>query len=176
MSVMLNLINIIYKKTLKKEDITSWEFFQQDEYKESFWKIVDLYDTTYLRRAIPPMDEFTTGVVKHLQKQGHEIFIVTMNLPKCIPSIEGWLFVHGIDAPVIAVGRNSFAKVELPIDVLVDDSPKVIELFEKHPQKNIIVFDQPWNRNIKMFKNYSRVKTWLEVLKEVENFERENNI
>lgn len=166
---MLNLMNLLHKENLRKEDITTWDFFQQEKYRESFWSVVNLYDTTYLRRAIPPMDTFVVSVVKHLQKS-HEIPIVTMNQPACVPSIKEWLFVHGIDAEVIAVGRNAFSKADLPFDLFIDDAPKVIEhIIEKYPHKVGIIFDQPWNQNIRQSVNVFRAKTWLEVLNIFEN-------
>src|SRR5437879_1719897 len=85
-TVMLNLINFKHGTKFVATDIVNWDFLDQQGYGESFWQVYTLFDTTYLRRAIPPVSPFAPAVVKWLEKRGHKVNIVTANKKEALPS------------------------------------------------------------------------------------------
>lgn len=165
-SVMLNLINFKHETKIAATEITDWDWLSDHGYGDSFWAVYNLLDTTYLRRAIPPVSPFAPAVVKWLGKRGHKVNIVTANKPEALPSIQDWLWGHGLDTKVKLLGRVSAGqKVRLAYDVFVDDSPKLIEPIKRAPSKRLILLSQPWNLKIdvKGVKNIYRAKDWEEV-------------
>lgn len=151
-----------------KFDDLGWDFFHKDPVVEkAFWDIHDLYDTTYLRRAMPPVDPYAFPVIKELMKT-NKVEIVTRNDPKGRDTIRAWIFMHGLDAPVRTIGREKRiegGKARMPYDVFVDDNPLMVPTILKHPSKRLILFDRSWNRDTKVGKNVFRAKDWLEVRK-----------
>jgi len=94
-----------------------------------------------------------------LQKDGHELIIAT----KC-PKSAGHAF-HGklswVRKHLPFFNTDNFVAVQrkdlLDGDILLDDSPSNIKLFQEK-KRLVVAFDKPWNRNIKSV----RVKTWEE--------------
>jgi 5'(3')-deoxyribonucleotidase len=165
-SVMLQLINFKHDTKYVSADIVNWDFLDQQGFGDSFWAVYGMFDTTYLRRAIPPVSPFAPAVVKWLEKRGHKVNIVTANKPEALPSIQDWLWGHGLDTKVKLLGRVSAGqKARLAYDVFVDDSPKLIEPIKRAPSKRLVLLSQPWNLGIdvKGVKNIYRAKNWEEV-------------
>jgi 5'(3')-deoxyribonucleotidase len=188
-SVLLALMNWKLGTTTKFEDL-EWDFFHRNNRVEkAFWGLHDLYDSTYLRRAMPPVDPYAFAVIKELRRTGHDIHIVTRNNPKGVESIRSWLFMHGVDVPVMAIGRGGGgAKAKLPFDLFIDDNPHLVSAMGKYPDKRLILYARPWNRfyhlvggrsgrlfrrvSPRVMRNVRRVDTWLRVREVVQELER----
>ena len=165
-SILLPLMNFKLGTAYKFEEL-EWDFFHKDPASEAaFWQIHDLYDTSYLRRAFPPVDPYAFPVIKELQRKGHTVEIVTRNAPKSHESIKAWLFMHGLEMKVRAMGRGRGGdKLRLDYDVLVDDNPALAEDIARHPTKRLIVFTRPWNKKVSVGRNVLRADDWLTVRK-----------
>ena len=163
-SVLLPLMNWKLGTEFKFEEL-EWDFFHKaPETEKAFWSIHDLYDSSYLRRAMPPVDAYAFPVVKELARKGHVVEIVTRNDKKGHDSIRAWLFMHGLDLPVRAIGRGGGdGKARLNYDLFIDDNPSLADVIRKHPTKRLVIFDRPWNRNVKTGRNVFRAKNWLDV-------------
>lgn len=165
-SVMLMLMNWKLGTSIKREELT-WDFFHKDPATEkAFWDVHNMYDGSYLRRAMPPTDPYAFPVIKELQRAEHKVEIVTRNRAESREQIAGWMWMHGVSIHVRAIGRGGGMagdKARLPYDIFVDDAPGLAEEIRKHPSKRLILYDQPWNRDVKTGKNVFRAKDWLEV-------------
>jgi 5'(3')-deoxyribonucleotidase len=158
--VALDLINFKHGTTYKYEDVTSWNWWKENGVEEDFWAVYDLFDTTYLRRAIPPTSPLAAASMKWLQKRGHECEIVTSNRQKSVPTISAWLFGHGIDFPVRSIDRISASeKAKLDYDLFIDDAPHLAEAISAMLEKTLILVDQPWNRGVRG-SNVWRMQDW----------------
>jgi uncharacterized HAD superfamily protein len=91
---------------------------------------------------------------------------VTRNAAKSHESIKAWLFMHGLEMKVRAMGRGrGDDKVRLNYDVFVDDNPLLAETIKKHPTKRLIIFTRPWNAKLATGRNILRANDWLAVRK-----------
>ena len=137
-----------------------------------FWEVHDLMETTYIRRAIRPIP-YATDVIKSIKEMGCIVEVITMNNDRAKKNIEAWLFMHGLEIPVYTQGRGSPGdKVKLDYDIFIDDSPRLIERMKKFPEKHLILFTQPWNKEIDIskYKNINRCNNWLEILSFINNY------
>lgn len=166
-SILVTLINFKHGTSFKLADISTWDWIQTQgpEFEKTFWQIHDLWDNTYMRRAMAPTDPYAFAVIKELVRNGNKVSIVTMNEAEAVKSIEALLFMHGIDEiPVRVLGRGSSKqKASMPYDIFIDDSPSLAEIVKKHPTKALILYDRPWNRGVRKSRNVFRAKNWLEV-------------
>lgn len=158
------LLNFKTGSKYKAEDINSWDWWKEIGEIDSFWAIYDMFDKTYLRRSIPPMGPFATAVVKWLIDEGVHVDILTGNHVESVPSIQAWCFMHGIDAPVIAVGRTNHGKAGLDYDIFIDDYPGLAEQIREYKDKTLLLYDRPYNQGIELPSNTHRCKDWLEIL------------
>lgn len=176
LSVVLEFMNFKYGTALKAEDVTDWDWkvnaetwnksgrfsvhFDPVEIDRDFWKVYDLFDSTHLRRTIPPVDPLACGAVKWLVKRGHKVEIVTSNRPAAEMSIRSWLFGHGLDLPLNMIGRKSpKEKAELDYDIYLDDSPKLAEVMP-FTGKTLLLIPQPYNQYIEPSLNVWKTFSW----------------
>lgn len=187
LKVVLDLFNFKYGLGLTREDIVDWDWkknakvwgFTEEgaqEVEADFWKVYDLFDTTHLRRAIPPVDPLACGAVKWLVKHGHQVDIVTSNRPEAEMSIRAWLFGHGLDLPLRMLDRKTGShKAELDYDVFIDDAPSlaksIADLYDKqcvsvvhfempNPRHRLLLVPQPYNRHITRSPAVNTEFTW----------------
>jgi 5'(3')-deoxyribonucleotidase len=168
-SLMLMLMNWKLGTNTKPEEL-KWDFFHVNpETEKAFWDIHNMYDSSYLRRAMAPVDPYAFPVLKELQRvPGNKVEVLTRNKPESVERIRGWLFMHGVEMRVRAMGRGggkAQSKASYPYDIFIDDAPGLADEMKKHPTKRLIVFDRPWNRDVKETKNVVRARGWLEVRK-----------
>jgi 5'(3')-deoxyribonucleotidase len=149
--LVLELMNFKHGTAYTSEDWTSWNFWA-DHVKDGdadFWKVFDIMDRTHLRRAIRPTSPFAVPTIKHLQQRGFRVEVVTSNAPAVVEDMKGWLFGHGLNCEVHAIGRMSaHQKAELPYDIFFDDAPSLAEAMKDEPTKTLFLVDQPWNRAV----------------------------
>lgn len=169
--VLCALTNFKEGTHITPADITRWNYWQEQGLEETFWAIYTLMDETNLRKACPPVSPFAPAVTKWLLKRGHTVDVVTANKPEAYPSIYGWLWAHGIECRVRTLGRVSpGSKARLKYDLIIDDSPTLIEPMRRMPSKRLILLTQPWNASIDVshIKNVIRAKDWLDIMRILE--------
>jgi len=161
LKVVLDLINFKRGTKLVRDNVVSWDWKENaqlwgwdhpQDAEDDFWMIYDLFDTTHLRRAIPPTDPTACGSVKWLIKRGHDVRIVTSNKPQSEVSIRSWLFGHGLELPLDIIGRKSAReKAEMDFDVFIDDSPSLAEAIATlngGMGKTLFLVPQPYNTHV----------------------------
>ncbi len=153
--MLCRLINYRDGTTFVPEDVKTWTYlYKETDHGRAFWGAYDLMDATHLRRAIRPVSPFACATVKWLQQRGHTVEVVTANHEKAIPDMVSWLFGHGLDCPVRAVGRIDAAeKAKLDYDLFLDDSPLLAEevrrrALETGSKQRMVLVDRYHNRDL----------------------------
>jgi 5'(3')-deoxyribonucleotidase len=152
LSFVCQLVNYREGTNFKPEEVDSWTFFQDHGYEKAFWGAYDLMDATHLRRAIRPQSPFACPTIKWLTQRGHAVELLTSNSATAVKDMQGWLFGHGLDIPVKALGRVSpHEKAALEYDLFIDDAPGLAEemarrAYAHEAPRRMILVDQPYNR------------------------------
>jgi 5'(3')-deoxyribonucleotidase len=169
-SILLKLTNWKMGTNFVLADVNEWDFWRNKgpAFDKAFWDIYDFLDTLYIRRTLPPVHPLACPIVKMMEKAGHTVHIVTANKDSAKPGIEAWLFGHGLDTPVMTIGRVSAEeKVKMDYNLYIDDSPKFIEPMRLYGNggKLLILLDQPWNAAIDVSedKNIIRAANWRDI-------------
>lgn len=119
------------------------------------------FDRTYGWDDLPWI-EGAPGGIDNLLSSGHAIvFVTARHTHEARMATTRWL--RESPWPDIPL-RFSNSKFEVPAGLWIDDSPQVIEGLER-AGKDVIVFDQPWNRHLE---DFVRADSWAEVLEWVE--------
>ncbi|MCX6748278.1 MAG: HAD hydrolase-like protein [Candidatus Pacearchaeota archaeon] len=180
----IDFYNQKYKPTLKYEDFTAYTLNEINGMpKEEENKILEEFDNSEYYDKIKPLKE-AIEAIKELSKK-HEIIVVTSRpekfekrtriwINKYLPEIKNILFVrkvyHEIPKTKAEVCR------EINAEVLIDDNLTHAHDCEKEGIRSILI-DYPWNRdNMPNSKLIHRVKSWAEIIKIINEIEKELNI
>ena len=115
------------------------------------------------------------------QRQGHEVVVVTGRPSATHQISHGWLQQQGLASlPVLHVDKYNRPHAVPPgapptlslatmlrehFDVVIDDSPVVLDALQTRPAGRTIVFDRPWNRTYDCpAPRVTRCRGWREVL------------
>ena len=150
----LEYYNAIFDDVLKAEDLKSWAIkeYVKPEAKEFILKILDI--PGFYRDLEVTKD--SQRVLRKLQEQGHELFIVTDPFTKMsMQSKHEWLQEN---FPFIKKENYVFTsrKDLLDLDVLIDDGVHNCESFKGMP----LLFDTPYNTEQEGF---FKVKNWVHI-------------
>jgi len=155
----LNIYNKKYNKNLKIEDITKWGFFPD----EIFWPTCE--ESSKLIMEYDVFNFVKTNLL--MIKDFFSISFVTHGMYNIV-DIEKKLGKHGIYPGVIydkvIVDDRIQPKARLDFDYFIDDNPNMVADIRNYPNKILLLFDQPWNRDIEVkyapYQNVVRVKDW----------------
>lgn len=150
----LEYYNAIFDDNLKAEDLKGWAIkeYVKPEAKEFILKILDI--PGFYRDLEVTKD--SQRVLRKLQEQGHELFIVTDPFTKMsMQSKHEWLQEN---FPFIKKENYVFTsrKDLLDLDVLIDDGVHNCESFKGMP----LLFDTPYNVEQEGF---FKVKNWVHI-------------
>ncbi len=143
------------------EYITKWDFWLNLGYTPTrFFK--ELSECWKSWHKVKPIESNISLVVNNLHRFGN-VDIVTARDPESSEYAREWLKYHNIKYDnFILVARGS-DKAYLEYDIFIDDSPinarKIASL-----NKRILLYDQPWNRDISNSSNIIRIKRLLDAL------------
>jgi hypothetical protein len=140
----LNYSNTIRPK-ISKNEITDWDFWKKfeinryDFYAElsSCWKNWN---------SIPTTEENLSSVTKNLSNIG-QVDIVTARERSTDSFVKNWLEYYDVSYDNYVSVIDGPMKADLDYDVFIDDSPLNASNFLKQ-NKNVILYSQPWNRNV----------------------------
>ncbi len=150
--------------------VNDWDYWDRLGYGREFTGVLDMLDTTYLRRAVAPVNPLSCPAVKWLEKRGHKVVILSSNRPISLMSMKSWLFSHGLDTPVQLLDRGSAAmKLKEPFDVYIDDSPHLAVTMGHHVgKKELFLVRQPWNTGVVGTRNIFVIERWEKVFSQFE--------
>jgi hypothetical protein len=114
-----------------------------------------------------PQIEPIPGAIKTLESisdadNGVEIIFVTHRRSVLQDVTREWLDRHGLWMKVIHAGNEKHAHIDA--DFWLDDNVDVIKGLREEEHKNAYLFDQPWNRDVKL----ARLTGWNEVADAIE--------
>jgi hypothetical protein len=139
---------------------------------------------------LPPVAGCVTGLQAWL-RQGHEVVVVTGRPSTTHRVSRDWLCMHGLASlPVLYVDKYSrnhpappdappflslAALLQEPFDVVIDDSPVVLDALQTRPAGCTVVFDRPWNRTyVCHAPRVTRCRGWREVMAHAERASRDD--
>lgn len=149
-ALILDLLNFRHGTQFTMADLVSYDTIRLGIGPEAdFWEVYDMLDRTHLRRAARPVSPFAAPTIKRLLQMGHEAEVLTANSPAAIRDMTSWLFGHGLDISIRALGRvRASEKAALDYDLFFDDSPHLAEAMSAHPEKTLVLIDQPWTQSV----------------------------
>lgn len=154
-----------YGKILNKSDIITWDFWKKLELNNKQFN--EIFTITWNHwRDIPPTEKNLNDKIKKLNEFGI-VDIVTGRSIKTVSNVKKWLdWQNIIYEKFIRVPSHSL-KGNLPYDVFIDDSPyNVINAVEYN--KYSILYNQPWNQQVKLNEKIFRVNNLNEAIKIIE--------
>jgi 5'(3')-deoxyribonucleotidase len=141
----------------------------------SLKKLYHFYDSKYFD-LVSPVDGARQGVEELISK-GHELVVITSRPASIQQKTERWLDENfpGLFSDLFmadkALGNQGPDKPtvckNLGIGVIIDDFlPFAYECAEK--EIDVLLFDSAWNQQLKKHNKITRVKSWKEIVKHIE--------
>ena len=171
MDFVCNQINFKHGKTFSHKDIKTWSFWEDIGLGDDFWEIYDQMDKEYGRLHIKPYDNYIFDSLMEIELFTHQRFdILTCNNESARPHIEDWMIFNMTKARkhslfnIKCLGRTTCKeKLALDFDLYLDDNPNMAEEIVNFPDKKMILFNCPWNKNVIETDQVKRVESWKEV-------------
>lgn len=174
---MLRLFNQEFGTAYTKEVVSDYEFWKVvpelremkvSKAKDKFYRLLDKAWEDW--QSIEP-EPGAVEAMQRLADEGHEIDIVTGRETTPREVLEQWLRWHRIPYNnLIVVGgkqqerKTGEQKADMPYDVFIDDNPFQVGTMANYPDKTLLLFTQPWNRNYPLTENVIRVYGWPDAL------------
>ena len=165
------IFNAKHNTEYTKEDVTSWEFFKSWDIpeKDAFEIFYNLYTDSM---KVPIIDKEATEIM-HRLNNCHDVYIVTARSPEYrAPIIKKFRFhnifkgIHYED--LILLHQKPYdIKLSLDFDVYVDDNPNLVESIKDMADKKLLLYDQPWNQDLILYRNIKRVFNWKDIEREI---------
>ena len=165
------IFNNKYHTNYIKSDVANWEFFREWNIleKEAFNIFFSIYNDSM---SVPFIDKDAPEIMKRL-RECHDVFIVTARSPEYEEPITKKLNFHNIRKGIhyedlILLHHKPYdIKLGLDFDLYVDDNPNLVKPIKTMKNKMLLLYDQPWNRNLILAENVKRVFNWKDVEKEI---------
>jgi len=169
------IYNKAFNTNYTKEDVKQWEFFKDwNISEESMYKI--FYQVYTNSQTLSLVDKDAPQVLKKLYKK-YFVDLVTArdlrfegNLIEKLNSLGIKKGTH-YENLIHVEAKPYDSKLSLDYDIIIDDNPNLINTSEGFPNKKILLYNQPWNRNFKEKINLKRVENWKQIQKEIEKLE-----
>ena len=154
-----------------KEDVTSWEFFKSWDISEK--EAFEIFYSIYIdSMKVPFIDNKAPEILQRLN-DCHDVYIVTARSPEYkTPIIKKFRFhnifkgIHYKDL-ILLHHKPYDIKLSLDFDVYVDDNPNLVDSIKNMVNKKLLLYDQPWNQNLILYKNTKRVFNWKDIEREI---------
>lgn len=155
MESFLRRINARLGSSLETKDITAWNFAVGSSNLSA--EIIETLKDDSFVVSLPLM----AGAKEAMSviKANFDVVLLTSRNPEATVSTFKWVMRHFGAVPVYHTGD----KCNNGCAVIVDDAPHTIEDCCDMGVR-VIIFDQPWNRNVKKHPLASRCFTWPQVL------------
>lgn len=157
----LNEYNKKNRERLNYHDITKWDFWMRLGYTPSRF-FTELSNCWKRWKYIKPLEEKVNYAVEQLHKFG-KVDIVTARDPKSSIYAKEWLKHYNIKYDEFVLVARGSDKAYLDYDIFIDDSPinaKTIAALNK----TVLLYNQPWNRDIKENNSIIRIKRLINAL------------
>jgi uncharacterized HAD superfamily protein len=115
-----------------------------------------------------PLNFGAKETLEQLSREGHSIYLLTGRYDYLRELTQSWLKEKGVpytQLHLLNIGEKYLAKVD-PLDLIVEDSLE--EALEwTHKVRNVLVYDQPWNKTLNVKNLTKRVYNWNEIYNEI---------
>jgi len=129
---------------LTKKDVVSWSFW--NDFHITMDEAFDIFEEAWSDwKNLPPTEDNITDKVKQLTNIS-TVDIVTHVRDSHLQYVKMWLKNKNISYENFVSVQGD--KMNLSYDVFIDDSPNVAQN-SSQSGKDCLLYDQPWNRNIK---------------------------
>jgi uncharacterized HAD superfamily protein len=122
-----------------------------------------------------PLNYGAKETLEQLSREGHNIYLLTGRYGHMRELTQSWLKEKNIpytQLHLLNIGEKYLAKVE-PLDLVVEDSlQEALEWTRK--VKNVLVYDQPWNRTLNVKNLTKRVYNWSQIYDEITRIKNGN--
>lgn len=133
---------------VRTEDWQSWDMepLRTLTGGKSITEMLHLMDEAWIHDFVPDQEMGLQGSIEKIREGNHDIHVITKRTPRSHAAVTRWLNDTPYDALTFAGKRES--KLEYPIDVLIDDAPRIVEEARRFPNKLVYLVDQAWNREV----------------------------
>lgn len=141
------------------DELDEWDFWRKLRIDEE--EFVEIFNRAWRHwREMPPTEENLAEKVARLKSLG-ALDILTARPRETENYVIEWLRLHRIPYDRYVWVRNSEAKAQRPYDIYIDDSPVVARAVERAGKK-LLLYDQPWNRDVEETEHIKRIKSLAE--------------
>lgn len=171
MCFVCSLINFKTGSNYTFKDIDRWTYWQDVGLNDVFWEAFDFLDS-HGRLLIKPYDnDVFHSLVEINEIIKNKFTLLTANNESAEPSIYEWMEVKCGNSELYlpwfdikCTGRTTCKeKLALDFNLYLDDNPQMTEEIVNFPDKQMILFNCPWNKNVKESFQVKRVESWKEV-------------
>ena len=117
-----------------------------------------------------PLNQGAKETLERLSRDGHNIYLLTGRYEYLRDITQSWLKEKGVpytQLHMLNVGEKYRANVE-PLDLIVEDS--LVDALEwTRKVKNVLLYDQPWNRTLNVRNLTRRIYNWNEIYQAIQN-------
>ncbi|MEM1942824.1 MAG: hypothetical protein QXO30_03620 [Candidatus Caldarchaeum sp.] len=150
---------------IPREAITEWEFWHRLSMTRQ--QFMELIIKSWSRwREIKPTEDDIAEDVMSLARHG-VVDVLTQRPAETINHVKLWLKHHGVVYRSFTWVPLKSTKLSFFYDVYIDDSPRLAEQFP-HSSRVLLLYDQPWNRDVRTRNNIMRVSSLDEAAKLIE--------
>jgi len=169
MRAWLKIWNRRSGEKLEYKDLVEWDFWKRLGISESaFMEIMN--EAWRMWKIIPPTESDISEKVSKLRELG-KVDIVTARPRETEKYVLEWLEHHGILYDEYVWIRSSRMKPKLDYDVFIDDSPLLADGCILR-RKLLLLYDQPWNKNVNEDRYVKRIKGLDEALEALSGWDR----
>ena len=161
-NILVDTYNIKYNKNITIDDINKWNFFPEKVFKKIYSETCKQIHRYHLLDHFSPYYLFLLNSEFHvdiLTFQGNEIGKLEKNLHR-LGIRKGLTYNQIIKAEKIKADYN--------YNVFVDDNPNMINDMKEYPNKFLLLYSTPWNKNYSYnSRNVCRVSNWREIFDKI---------
>jgi len=167
--IFIDIYNEDYNENEVFEETTKWFQFPQERFKAVYPKALKRIDD------YPFLDNNINHYLFLLMGK-HNVKILTQNqntVEILKKKLETGDIKEGYEYLELMRLNIPDDKLNYKFDVYIDDNPNMIEHMSNYPDRFLLLYEQPWNkeRDINGYKNVIKVKDWKNVMKKIEELE-----
>ena len=121
-----------------------------------------------------PLNKGAKETLEKLSREGHNIYLLTGRYDVLRNITQSWLKEKGVtytQLHMLNIGEKYMADIQ-PMDLIVEDSLEdALEWSQK--VKNVLIYDQPWNRTLNVRNLTKRVYSWNDIYQAVQNLKNQ---
>ena len=166
-SKVCEIFNGLYNTNYTKNDVKRWEFYRDWKVPEEI--IYDIFDKAYAQSSSIALIDKDAPYILNKLNETHNLDFVTARNKK----FENYLIerLNSLKIKKDSHYQKIFyvepkpydTKIWLDYEILIDDNPNLVNSMNRFPERTLLLFDQPWNKNLKERVNVKRVLNWKQI-------------